>query len=53
MKTWKVSAQLNHDASDIREIFVKANTQRKAEMYAKTQFQRMAKFIDIKNCVEV
>ncbi len=38
MKTWKVNAELNMDASNRKTIIVKANTERKARIIGEKQF---------------
>lgn len=44
MKKWKVTAELNMDASHYETIFVKANTERKAKIFAEEQFKKNGAF---------
>lgn len=44
MKSWKVTAQLNMDASKESTIFVRANTERKARIFATESFKRAGAF---------
>ena len=38
MKTWKVDAELNMDANNRKTIIIRANTERKARIFAEKQF---------------
>lgn len=40
MKTWKATAELNMDASHYESVIVKANTERKARIFAEEQFKK-------------
>lgn len=40
IKYWKVTAELNWDASNVQSVTIKANTQRKAYEEGKVYFQK-------------
>ncbi len=44
MKKWKVTAELNMDASHYEIVIVKANTERKARIFAEEQFKKNGAF---------
>lgn len=44
MKTWEVTAELNMDASHYETIVVKANTERKARIFAEEAFKKNGAF---------
>lgn len=44
MKKWKVTAELNMNAQNYQTVIVKANTERKAAMFAEEAFKRIGAF---------
>lgn len=44
MKTWKVTAELNMNASHYETVVVKANTERKARIFAEEAFKKNGAF---------
>lgn len=44
MNKWEVTAELNMDASNIKSIIVKANTQRKAHIIAEDKLKKDGAF---------
>lgn len=44
MKTWEVTAELNMDASHYETVVVKANTERKARIFAEEAFKKNGAF---------
>ena len=44
IKTWKVTAELNMDASKKKSVIVKANTERKARKFAEEKFKAEGAF---------
>lgn len=44
MKKWKVTAELNMDASHYETVIVKANTERKARIFAEKIFKKNGAF---------
>lgn len=49
IKTWRVTAELFFSANLIESIEVKANTERKAKIFAEQEFQK--KYPDIKHMI--
>lgn len=44
MKKWKVTAELNMNAQNYQTIIVKANTERKAKIFAEEIFEKNGAF---------
>lgn len=44
MKTWEVTAEINMDASHYKTVVVKANTERKARIFAEDAFKKNGAF---------
>ena len=49
MKTWKVTAELNMDASHYESIIVKANTERKARIIGEEKFKSRSDIFFVTN----
>ena len=45
VRTWKVTAECNMDASDYRTVVVKANTERKAQIFAEQKLKQKGVFM--------
>lgn len=44
IKKWKVTAELNMNAQHYETVIVKANTERKAKMFAEKKFMKQGAF---------
>lgn len=44
MKEWKITAELNLDASNYKDVIVEANTRRKAVIFAEKKFKHEGAF---------
>lgn len=44
IKRWKVTAEINMDASNYKTVVVKANTERKARKFAENKFRENGAF---------
>lgn len=44
MKKWKVTAELNMNAQNYQSVIVKANTERKAKIFAEKAFEKNGAF---------
>ena len=47
IKKWKVTAELNMNASHVESVIVRANTERKARIFATERFKSMARNVNI------
>ena len=53
MKKWKAIAELNMNASHYETVFVKANTERKARIFAEEQFKKNGAFFATNMAIEL
>ena len=51
MKNWLIKAELFWDASRIETITVRANTERKAKIFAKESFKK--KYLNVGNMINI